>query len=64
MAAMFKDKLLTARNSLKLLQKEIADKLGVSVETYRSWEKGRRTPSNLAIPEIEKRLSAILPAHR
>jgi len=41
----------------KLLHKEAADKLGVPVWTYRGWEYGRRTPSKLAMAELERRIA-------
>lgn len=40
-----------------MLHKEAADKLGVPIWTYRSWEYARRTPSKLALLEIERRMS-------
>lgn len=41
----------------KMLHKEAADKLGVSIWTYRSWEYGTRVPKSVAMVEIERRMS-------
>jgi transcriptional regulator with XRE-family HTH domain len=40
----FARKLRRWRTKLKLVQKEAADRLNVSLDTYRSWEHGLRTP--------------------
>lgn len=45
------------RSRLNLSQTELADKLGVSFATVNRWEKGHRTPSQIALGNI-KRLCA------
>ena len=41
----FKDKLRALRKGLKLTQPEAAEKIGVSVRTYKGYELGERHPS-------------------
>lgn len=41
-----------------MLQKEAADVFGVPTGTYRTWEKGSRTPKKLSLAEIERRMEA------
>lgn len=38
-----------ARLSLRMTQEEFADKVGVSVQTVRSWEQGVRNPGALSL---------------
>lgn len=40
----------------KLRQKEAAAKLDLPLTTYRSYEKGKRTPGKLAMIELVRRL--------
>ena len=40
------------RLDLKMLQKEVAEKLGTTVCTVRNWEKNRSNPSLVFIPKI------------
>lgn len=41
----------------KRRQKEAAADLDVSLPTYRKWEYGKRTPSKLALAELERRMT-------
>lgn len=54
---LFKDRLRELRG--KLVQKEMAAKLDVSVSRYRAWEYGKRTPEKLALLEIERRIESL-----
>jgi len=47
------------RKSRELRQKEAADKLDVPFGTYRSWERGKKTPHKLTMPEIQRRMAAV-----
>lgn len=60
MASLLKDRLFALRKSKKLIQKEMAGRLGVELTTYRSWEKGKRTPKKLALAELERRVGEII----
>ena len=42
----------------KLYLKEAAEKLGVGMSTYVSWEYGSRTPTDLSKAEIRRRMVA------
>lgn len=44
------------RTKAGLLQKEAAEKLGVSVRTYQGWEEGKSTPNRFARVELERRM--------
>ena len=46
------DHLKKKRMDLKTLQKEVADKLNVTICTYRNWEENRPNPSLPFIPKI------------
>jgi len=46
------------RMHFRLLQKEAAAIFEVPTGTYRTWEKGSRTPKKLTMMEIERRLQA------
>lgn len=61
MASALKDRLLKLRLSKMLRQKEMADRLDVELTTYRSWEKGKRTPKKLALAELERRITLLSP---
>jgi len=56
---LLKDDLLCLRERLGLRQKEMAEKLGVSYGTYRSWEYGKKTPKALALGELKRRMNAL-----
>lgn len=51
-----KDRLLALRLARKLRQKEMAATINLSLNTYRSWETGKRTPGKLAMAELERRI--------
>lgn len=42
------------RLQLDLTQQEVADKMGVTRETYSSYEQGRRIPSTYSLFEMEE----------
>ena len=46
---MNKEDIKTLRRSMKLTQHQFSVKLGVSPDTVKSWEQGRRKPQNIAI---------------
>ena len=46
-----------ARHSLNMTQEQFADKVGVSVQTVRSWEQGDRTPGALSLAMLGALLS-------
>ncbi len=48
------EKLIELRISQLMTQKEFADLINVSVNTYRSWETGKRKCPDFAILMIEK----------
>ena len=56
MSELFKDRLKRWRG--KLRQKEAAEVLGVPLETLRKWEYGKRTPKQITLCEIERRMEA------
>ncbi len=41
----------------RLFQKEAADLLGIPVSTYRKYEYGKRSPTKLALAELERRMA-------
>lgn len=47
--------LIVSRGTLR--QKEMADRLGIPVGTYRKYESGKRTPNKLALAELERRIA-------
>jgi transcriptional regulator with XRE-family HTH domain len=57
----FANQLEQWRKIRDLRQKEAADKLDVPFGTYRSWERGKKTPHKLTMPEIQRRMEAIPP---
>ena len=48
------DKLKARRKELKLTQKEIANKLGISFQSYSAWERGIKKPSKERVKELEQ----------
>lgn len=46
--------LRTARDRVKLTQKDAAEKLGISPDTLRNWENGITQPDALMIKRIEE----------
>ncbi|KKK94344.1 hypothetical protein LCGC14_2683820 [marine sediment metagenome] len=51
---MSNDDIKKFRKKLKLTQKEIAEKLGVTSQTVANWEQGLARPSKLALRNIEQ----------
>lgn len=51
---LLKDKLKVLRGTLR--QKEMAERLNLPLPTYRKYELGKRTPSKLALAELERRI--------
>ena len=51
------EKLKARRKELKLTQKDIADKLGISYQAYSAWERGVKEPSTEKVSLLEKILS-------
>ena len=48
------DKLKARRKELKLTQREIANKLGISFQSYSAWERGIKKPSKERVKELEE----------
>ena len=48
------EKLKARRKELKLTQKEIAEKLGISFQAYSAWERGVKEPSEEKVSQLEK----------
>ena len=48
------EKLKTRRKELKLTQKEIAERLGISFQAYSAWERGIKEPSKEKVAQLEK----------
>lgn len=48
------DKLKARRKKLKLTQREIANKLGISFQSYSAWERGIKKPSKERLKELEQ----------
>ena len=48
------EKLKARRKELKLTQKDIADKLGISYQAYSAWERGVKEPSKEKVKELEQ----------
>ena len=46
------DKLLNARQALRLAQTEVAEHLGIAQSTYNNWESAKHTPSIKHIPKL------------
>lgn len=51
------EKLKTRRKELKLTQKDIADKLGISFQAYSAWERGVKKPSREKVQQLEQILN-------
>lgn len=51
------DKLKERRKALKLTQKDIAEKLGISYQAYSAWERGVKEPSTEKVSQLEKLLT-------
>ena len=47
------EKLKTRRKELKLTQKEIAERLGISFQAYSAWERGVKEPSKEKVAKLE-----------
>ena len=47
------EKLKARRKELKLTQKEIAEKLGISFQAYSAWERGIKEPSKEKVSQLE-----------
>jgi len=48
------EKLKTRRKELKLTQKEIAERLGISFQAYSAWERGIKEPSKEKVRQLEE----------
>ena len=48
------EKLRARRKELKLTQKDISDKLGISYQAYSAWERGVKEPSTEKVALLEK----------
>ncbi|WP_455452992.1 helix-turn-helix domain-containing protein [Streptococcus salivarius] len=48
------EKLKARRKELKLTQKDIADKLGISYQAYSAWERGVKEPSKEKVKKLEQ----------
>lgn len=48
------DKLKARRKELKLTQREIANKLGISFQSYSGWERGIKKPSKERVKKLEE----------
>jgi DNA-binding transcriptional regulator YiaG len=57
----FSEKVKQWRKRLKLRQKEAAAVFGVPTGTYRTWEKGSKTPNRLSLCEIDRRMTKTSP---
>lgn len=51
------EKLKARRKELKLTQKNIADKLGISYQAYSAWERGVKEPSKEKVKQLEQILN-------
>lgn len=52
------EKLKTRRKELKMTQKDIADRLGISYQSYSAWERGVKKPSKEKVKQLEQILNA------
>ena len=48
------EKLMTRRKELKMTQKDIADRLGISYQAYSAWERGVKKPSRKKVQQLEQ----------
>ena len=48
------EKLKARRKELKLTQKDIADRLGISYQAYSAWERGVKKPSKEKVKQLEQ----------
>ena len=48
------EKLKARRKELKMTQKEIADRLGISYQAYSAWERGVKEPSKEKVKQLEQ----------
>lgn len=53
------EKLKERRKELKLTQKDIAEKLGISYQAYSAWERGVKEPSAEKVSQLEKLLNVL-----
>ena len=51
------EKLKARRKELKLTQKDIADRLGISYQAYSAWERGVKKPSKEKVKQLEQILN-------
>ena len=51
------EKLKARRKELKMTQKEIADRLGLSYQAYSAWERGVKKPSRKKVKQLEQILN-------
>ncbi|GAB2022918.1 helix-turn-helix transcriptional regulator [Pseudolactococcus yaeyamensis] len=49
---MFQERLKSLRLEQKLTQKQIAEKLGISQQSYAQWENGKRKPSGETLQKL------------
>ena len=47
------EKLKARRKELKMTQKDIADRLGISYQAYSAWERGVKQPSKEKVKQLE-----------
>ena len=52
------EKLKARRKELKMTQKDIADRLGISYQGYSAWERGVKKPSKEKVKQLEQILNA------
>jgi len=48
------EKLRARRKELKMTQKDIADRLGISHQAYSTWERGVKKPSKEKVKQLEQ----------
>ena len=53
------EKLKARRKELKMTQKEIADRLGISYQAYSAWERGVKKPSRKKVKQMIERQKII-----
>lgn len=52
----FSKRLKAWRKEIGFFQKEAAEHFEVTLNGYQKWESGKRTPNNLAMCEVERRM--------